>query len=99
MGGLAAFREGRAGDPWRCVPGSPRVALVERPRTSFGSPLLHRPRPGKAHTPICTKIRKCVANEKGGQARVGEGSYLGSPNQISRTGQARQRIRRDKGNV
>src|SRR6266436_936593 len=79
----------------RVTPSCPRRAAQDLVRLSASTSAPA----GETHTPICTKIRKCVANEKGGQARVGEGSCLGSPNQISRTGQARQRIRRDKGNV
>jgi hypothetical protein len=73
LGVLIRRLEGRLGGPpppWRRSSGCRRtgrtsglasiggLAAFRKPRTSFGSPLLHRPRPGEAHTSICTKIRK-----------------------------------------
>ncbi len=57
-------------------PGHPGVALVDRPRTSFGSRLLHRPRPGEAHTPYAPN-KEMPGRRKGWLARVLGGNLNG----------------------
>ena len=86
-------------------------SAVWRP-SGFGSPLLHRPRPGEAHPPYAPN-QEGSCSTKGRRGRVCGGEFAAwrllspryvrspalfhsSPTQTSRTGQAGQRIRRDK---